>query len=297
MCVLRKLSPVVAVLALCGGAAQAEPVLHAVGIESQYADVMAQIGGQYVQVSAIETDPNTDPHEFEISPKVARALATADVVVENGLGYDAWAAPMLAASQAQVISAQRVLALPDATLNPHLWYNSKTMAVLAPVIAQAFAARDAAHAAYYQQNAKIFIASLKPWADAVAALRAQNTDAPVAVTEPVGDYLLQAAGLHIVTPFTLEASIMNGTDPAPQDVTAEEALLTQRKVKLFVYNQQVTDPLTQTFLGLAKQNNIPVVGVYETMPQGFTYQGWMLAETQALARAVQTGLSTETLGR
>ncbi|MDD2705427.1 MAG: zinc ABC transporter substrate-binding protein [Acidocella sp.] len=283
-------------LALCGGAVHAQPVLRAVGIESQYADVMAQIGGQYVQVSAIETDPNTDPHEFEISPKVARSLAKADVVVENGLGYDAWADPMLKTSGAQIINAQRVLALPDATPNPHLWYSPKTMAALAPVIAQAFAARDAAHAAYYQKNEKTFIASLKPWADAIAALKAKSAGTPVAVTEPVGDYLLQAAGLRIATPFTLEASIMNGTDPAPQDVTAEEDLLTQRKVKLFVYNQQVTDPLTQTFLGLAKQNHIPIVGVYETMPQGFTYQGWMLAETQALARAAQTGLSTETLG-
>jgi zinc/manganese transport system substrate-binding protein len=294
---LRKILGLGVALGLCASAAGAEPVLHAVGIESQYADVMAQIGGQYVQVSAIETDPNTDPHEFEISPKVARNLALADVVLVNGLGYDSWASPMLAAGHAQLISAQTILALPDATPNPHLWYSPKTMAALAPAIASAFAARDPAHAAYYQANAQHFIATLKPWQDELAELRAKYAGAPVAVTEPVGDYLLQAAGLQIKTPFTLEAALMNDTDPAPQDVAAEQNLLSQGQVKLFAYNQQVTDPLTQSFLALAHKAHIPVVGVYETMPQGFTYQGWMLAQTQALTRALQAGQSTETLGR
>jgi zinc/manganese transport system substrate-binding protein len=285
-----------AALVLCAGAAQAKPVLHAVGIENQYADVMSQIGGKYVQVSAIEVDPNTDPHEFEVSPKVARSLAMANVIVENGLGYDSWADSMPALKHAQIINVQHVLSLPDSTPNPHLWYDPKTMVAVAPVIAAAFAKHDPEHAAYYEENAKTFIASLKPWDDAIAALKTEYAGAPVAVTEPVADYLLQAAGLKIATPFTLEASIMNDTDPAPQDATAQQDLLKQRKVKLFAYNQQVTDPLTQTFLQLAKQNNIPVVGVYETMPQGYTYQTWMLAETQAIANALKTGQSTETLG-
>jgi zinc/manganese transport system substrate-binding protein len=89
---------------------------------------------------------------------------------------------------------------------------------------------------------------------------------------------------------------MNGTDPAPQDVTTQNALFTDHKVKIFVYNQQVTDPLTQSFLGLARQNGIPIVGVYETMPApGYHYASWMLAEIAALRKAVTAKGSTETL--
>jgi zinc/manganese transport system substrate-binding protein len=67
-------------------------------------------------------------------------------------------------------------------------------------------------------------------------------------------------------------------------------------VKVFVYNQQVTDPLTQSFLSLAKRRGVPVIGVYETMPTpGYTYQSWMLAEVVALGRAVTNAISTETL--
>jgi zinc/manganese transport system substrate-binding protein len=88
---------------------------------------------------------------------------------------------------------------------------------------------------------------------------------------------------------------MNGVDPAPQSIALQEQLLAGRRVKVLLYNQQVTDTLTQTFLSDAARHRVPVVGLYETMPAGYDYQGWMLAETQALARAVTAGVSTERL--
>ena len=73
----------------------------------------------------------------------------------------------------------------------------------------------------------------------------------------------------------------------------QNGLFTHHKVKAFVYNQQVTDSLTDSLLTLAHQNKIPVVGVYETMPTpGYDYQSWMLAEVEALRRAVADQVST-----
>lgn len=282
------------------GTAHAQPnAIQAIGVENEYADVISQIGGQYVQVTAIMTDPNTDPHSFEASPRIAAKIAAAGLVVENGLGYDDWADKMLAASPSaarKVINVQHLLNLPDSTPNPHLWYAPTTMPALAKALAADLSALQPAHAAYFQANAARFDASLKPWLAALAAFRTDFPDTPVAVTEPVGDYMLQAAGTAILTPFSLQAAIMNGTDPAPQDVTTQNSLFTGHKVKIFVYNQQVTDPLTQSFLGLARRNGIPIVGVYETMPApGYTYQSWMLAEVAALRKAVTDKASTETL--
>jgi len=72
--------------------------------------------------------------------------------------------------------------------------------------------------------------------------------------------------------------------------------LTSGAVKVFAYNQQVTDDLTTSFQEAAKQGKVPIVGVYETMPTpGFTYQSWMLAEVEALDKAVTSGISTEKL--
>jgi zinc/manganese transport system substrate-binding protein len=280
----------------CANAAAA-PVA-AIGVESEYADVIAQIGGTYVSVTAIVTDPNTDPHSFEVSPKVAARIAGADLVVENGLGYDDWADRMLAATPnpaRKLINVQQLRRLPDDTLNPHLWYDPATMPAVAIALADDLAALRPEDAAYFHANAKTFIASLQPWFAAIAAFKADFPATAVAVTEPVGDYLLQAVGADIATPFSLQAAIMNGTDPAPQDISAQNALFTGHGVKVFVYNQQVTDPLTDAFLAVARQNGIPVVGVYETMPTGYTYQSWMLAEVAALRKAIGANISTETL--
>src|SRR5579859_2482291 len=47
----------------------------AVGAENQYADVIQQVGGKYVQASAIMSNPATDPHTFEASASVGRLVS------------------------------------------------------------------------------------------------------------------------------------------------------------------------------------------------------------------------------
>ena len=296
-------------LALCGGMvlaghAGAAPIeagsIRAVGAESQYADVISQIGGRYVQVSAIMDNPNLDPHAFEVSPVVARRIARARLIVENGLGYDGWAAKMIAATPNRRRIVINVGALVDqrgkSPLNPHLWYDPRTMPRVAQAIGAALTRLDPAHAAYFAARVQVFDRSLRPWQEAIAAFKAKYHGVTVAVTEPVADDLLTAMGAHIATPWGLQAAIMNGTDPAPQDVATEDNVLRTHKVKIFVYNRQVTDPLTTSFLRQAARYHVPVVGVYEIMPHpGFDYQSWMLAETRAFTRAVAAGQSTRRL--
>jgi zinc/manganese transport system substrate-binding protein len=274
-------------------------VIVAVGAENEYANVIGQVGGKYVQASAIMSNPNTDPHTFEASASVARTVSEAQLVVQNGVGYDRWANTIENAAPnaaRKVIVVQDLLGLPDSTPNPHLWYKPGTMPAVANAIAADLAAIQPAHAAYFKANAAAFIASLKAWNNAIAAFQAKYPNTPVATTEPVADYLLQAAGADNLTPFAFQADIMNGTDPSAQDVAIERSLFTQHKVKVFLYNQQVTDTLTESFITLARQNGIPVVGVYETMPvPGFDYQSWMLTEVQDLTKAVAGHISTEHL--
>jgi zinc/manganese transport system substrate-binding protein len=271
-------------------------VVVAVGAENEYANVIGQIGGRYVKVTAIESNPNTDPHTFEASPSVAQEVSKAQLVVQNGIGYDTYMNKIEAAapsSTRRVIVVQNLLGLPDSTPNPHLWYRPSTMPAVAKAVAKDLSALDPGHASYFQANAKKFDASLQPWYNAIAQFKAAYPNTPVAVTEPVGDYMLQAAGTRILTPFTLQAEIMNGVDPSPQDVSMQNGFFTGHKVKVFVYNQQVTDSLTASFLSLAHKEGIPVVGVYETMPvPGYDYQSWMLAEVKALQKAVADKSST-----
>jgi zinc/manganese transport system substrate-binding protein len=273
--------------------------IQVIGAENEYANVIQQIGGKYVQVTAIMSNPNTDPHTFEASPAIAREISNASLIVQNGVGYDTWASDIekaVSASSRKIVDVQQLLGLPDSTPNPHLWYNPTTMPKVATAIANDLAAIQPAHASYFKANAAKFIQSLTAWTQAIAAFKAAHPGTPVATTEPVADYMLQAAGADNMTPWAFQADIMNGTDPSPQNVAAEKALFTQHKVKVFLYNQQVTDTLTDSFIDLAHANGVPVVGVYETMPTpGYDYQTWMTAEVNALDKAVTAKVSTEHL--
>jgi zinc/manganese transport system substrate-binding protein len=291
-----------------GGACSSGPGAHssnlpgaivAVGAENQYANVIAQIGGKYVTVTAILSNPNTDPHSFEASPSIARVVSTARLIVQNGADYDTFMNTIEAASpnsKRTVIDVQRTLGLPASTSNPHLWYSPRTMQTVAELIAKDLSAVDGTHSAYFENKLTQFDRSLAPWRRALAQFKASYPGTPVATTEPVADYMLEAAGTDDKTPLTLQADIMNGIDPAPEDITLEDGLLAGRKVKVLLYNEQVTDSITQSFLTLAKTQGIPVVAVYETMPTpGYDYQTWMLAEVRALDKAVSQKISTERL--
>ena len=273
-------------------------VVVAVGAESQYANVISQIGGRYVRVTAVENNPNSDPHSFEASASVSQAVGAAELIVQNGIGYDSYMNTIESGSPnpaRRVIDVAHLLGRPDSTPNPHLWYSPATMPAVARAIAGDLSKLRPAHQAYFQARLARFDASLRPWLSAIASFKAARGGTPVATTEPVAGYLLAALGTRDLTPFGLQADIMNGVDLPPQYVTLQDRLLQQHRVKVLVYNQQVVDSVTQAFLAAARSAGIPVVGVYETMPAGYSYQSWMLAEVHALQKAVTGKGSTEKL--
>jgi zinc/manganese transport system substrate-binding protein len=274
-------------------------VVEAVGAENQYASVLSQIGGRYVHVTSVVDNPNTDPHTFEASPQVASEVANAQLIVQNGLGYDTWITKMESATSApgrKVIVAQHVLGLPDTTPNPHLWYSPAAMPAVARVITADLSALRPARAGYFRANLAAFDHSLQPWLRAIARFRAEHPAITAATTEPVADYLLTAMGIRNLTPFSFQADIMNGVDPAPQDIALENSFFRQHRVRLFAYNEQVTSALTASVRQNAEAAGVPVVALYETMPvPGYTYQSWMLAEVNAIQRAATSKISTQRL--
>ncbi len=274
-------------------------VIEAVGAENQYANVISQIGGKYVAVTSVLDNPNIDPHNFEASPSVAAEVGRAELIVQNGVGYDGFMNSIESASpnaKRKVIIAQKVLGLSNDTSNPHLWYDPRTMPTVAQALARDFAALEPTHRNYFQARLKAFDVSLQPWFNAIAAFKSKYAGTAVAVTEPVGNYLLQAMGARVLTPFVFQADIMNGVDPAPEDITLENGFLTTHEAKVFCYNEQVVDSLTSSLKATAKAAGVPVVGIYETMPTpGYDYQTWMMAEVAAIQAAVVHQTSTEVL--
>jgi zinc/manganese transport system substrate-binding protein len=273
--------------------------LRAVGAENEYANVIAQIGGRFVSVVAVMSNPNTDPHSFEASTSDAQEIGSAQLVVQNGVGYDTFMQQLESSapsSSRRVIDVQKLLGLSSTTKNPHLWYEPKTMPAVAALIAQDLSSLAPKHAAYFAGRLKDFLASLQPVQSAIARFKARFAGAAVATTEPVADYLLAALGLDNVTPFRFQADVMNGVDPSPEDIAYQQGLLTSHRAKVFCFNAQVSSTVTVAMRSLAESSHVPVVAVYETMPTpGFDYQAWMLAEIAALTKALAKHISTKEL--
>lgn len=270
-----------------GPAAAQTAKLQVVAAENFYGDVIKQIGGANVSVTSILSNPDQDPHLFEASPKTARALQHANLVVYNGADYDPWMGKLLAASKnatrKTIVVADLVGKKPGD--NPHLWYDPATMPAAALAINAALGAADPSHKADYDANLAGFLASLKPIDAKVAALRAQYKGVPVTATEPVFGYMSDAIGLEMRN-LRFQLATMNDTEASATDIAAFENDLRKRQVKVLIYNSQAEEPMTKRMLKIAKDASVPTVSVTETQPAGKTFQQWMLAQLDALGAAL-----------
>jgi len=262
-----------------------------VAAENVYGDVAAQIGGPDVKVTSIISTPQQDPHAFEASAAAARALAGADIVIRNGAGYDPWIERLLAAGGAA--SRRGVIVVADLMHrkpgdNPHLWYDPKTMPMLAAKIADDLTARNPAHAELYRVRLKGFYDSLKPIEARIEALRAKYAGTPITATEPVFGDMARAIGLDMRN-MRFQLAVMNGTEPGAQDLAAMHDDLAGRRVKLLIYNSQVSAGLADRLRALAQHARIPTLGVSETEPPGKAYQQWIADTLDAVDKALAGG--------
>jgi zinc/manganese transport system substrate-binding protein len=274
-------------LAVSAQAQTARGTIGVVAAENFYGDVASQIGGAQVRVTSILSNPDEDPHLFEASPSVARAISAARIVVYSGIDYDPWMVKLLGAARS---GERRVVVVADlvgrkAGDNPHIWYDPATMVTCAKAVAAALDADDPAHAAAYDQRLARFEASIAPIQAKIAALHQRLAGTPVTATEPVFGYMFDALGMQVRN-LSFQMAVMNGTEPSASDVAGFETDLRTHAVKLLVYNAQASDPSAQRMERLAKASHVPIVGATETEPPGKTYQAWMLGELDEVARAL-----------
>ncbi len=276
----------VALLSIAKTALAAGPVAI-VAAENFYGDIAQQIGGADVAVKSILSNPDQDPHLFEVSPSVGRAVAAARIVVYNGIDYDPWMEKLLGAARGSGRTTIAVAGLTGHKTgdNPHVWYDQPTILAYAAALTEALAMTDPAHQAGYRQRLGEFQNSLGPIEAKIAAMKARLAGTPATATEPVFGYMFEALGMQVRNmPFQM--AVMNGTEPSASDIAAFENDLRTHAVKLLIYNSQASDPTAERMEKLARASHVAVVGATETEPAGKKYQAWILGELDAIDRAL-----------
>jgi zinc/manganese transport system substrate-binding protein len=269
-------------------------VIRVVAAENFWGSLVSQLGGNDTSVLSIVSDPNADPHEYEANTSDATAIANAQFVIVNGVGYDTWALNLIAAAST---TGQVVLNVGDlngvvvgggiVSGNPHMWYNpvfvNRTVAAMYSDLVE-IAPGDTAD---FQANYATLNVSLASLYGEAGVIKAKFAGTTVASTESIFVYLANYTGLNLISPPEFMQAVAEGNDPPADTVVTFQCQLESGKVSVLIYNEQTVTPLTSNMKTIAVENNVTVVGVTETIqPPGTSFEVWMNAQYLQLENAL-----------
>lgn len=274
------------IIAGCGQTKQTAKGIQVVSSLDFYGEAAQAVLGKHGQVTSIINSPSLDPHSYEPTTQDAKQVAQADVVIENGLGYDQWLSKVAASSnsdQQTMITVNKLMKRTDGA-NEHLWYDLETMPTLTKKLITRFSKLDPAHKADFQKNGQAYLKKLADLKTQLAGLKAQAKGQKVAVSEPVFDYALKEMGYQVANRHFAKA-IEDGTDPSPQDIDAMRQLIKKHQIAFLVVNKQEESRTIKEMHQLATKEKVPVVQVTETLPAKQTYLTWMQQQFDAVGKA------------
>ncbi len=260
-------------------------MIHVVAAENMYGNIAKQIGGDYVQMVNILNNPSQDPHLFSTTPSIAKDIATADIIVYNGADYDPWIIPLLNQQQKKIINIAELAKIPSGH-NPHLWYSPVIAPLFANKIKDLYVEIDVQHQKIFEENYQQFDQAYQKIFSKIAEIKKRFKNTPVIATESVFNEMVESCGL-IMRGKDFQMKMMNDIPPSISDVKSFENDLRQHQVRVLIYNEQVFNPLTKKMLDIAKEENIPIVGVTEMMPAHINFIDWILKELNDLQKALE----------
>jgi zinc/manganese transport system substrate-binding protein len=272
------------------GSGAADTIVSVAASINAWGSILSQLGGSHVHETSIITNPDTDPHDYEPTPGDGRVIAQSQLFVENGVGYDSWAAKSLAASPDSsrlVINVGDLVHIPDGG-NPHRWYSPTDVNAVADAITADLRKLDPADGSYFDAQRQAFgTAGLATYQRLIRQIQTTYAGTPVGASESIFAPLAKALKLNLITPPSFLKAISEGTDPSPSDLSTINAQISGKQIKLYVFNSQNATPDVAAQVKAARVAGIPVSTVTETLsPAGANFQQWQSAQLRALAAAL-----------
>jgi zinc/manganese transport system substrate-binding protein len=283
----------VALLAGCGSTATTAAGSGAVRVvadENFWGSIASQLAGSRATVQSIIVNPAQDPHSYEPTAADARTLATAQLVIVNGVGYDPWAPKLLAANPASgriVLTVGNLFGLKQGD-NPHRWYDPADVSAVARAITAELKKLDPKDGAYFDTQLASFQAKkLAQYHALIAQIRSRYAGVPVGASESIFALQAPALGLELITPYSFMKALSEGTEVSAQDTLTTERQITSHQIKVWIYNSQNATPEIQRLNALARAAHIPIATVTETLdPAGYSFEQWQVAQLQRIEQAL-----------
>lgn len=269
--------------------------IKVVAAENFYANVVTLIGGKHVKTNSIINNPDADPHLFTTSASTAIAIEDAQVIIYNGADYDPWMTQLLGTKsnndKVAIIDIGVLMNIKSGD-NPHLWYKPDTFPTLAKKLTVIFSQIEPEHTKTFELNYKKFNDDYQTIYSQIDDIKARFNGIPVTATEPVFNYMADALGLKMLGQ-KFQWTVMNDAEAPPRMLAKYQNLFKQNQVNVLFHNQQVHNNMTQNILSLAKTNNIPNVGVTESMPQNDNVITWLKSNLDNTEKALEQASKKE----
>jgi zinc/manganese transport system substrate-binding protein len=288
---LAALGAVVSLAVACGTpTSPGSGTINVVAAENFWGSIATQLAGSHATVRSIITNPQTDPHAYEPTASDARAIAGAAFVIENGAGYDPWAQKLIDAnpsSSRAVLDVGKLNGVAEGG-NPHMWYSPTFVRRVIDTVTAQLQKLDSADSTYFAiQHDNYLSIYLKQYDDLRAEIKQNYSGTPVGATESIFAYLATDLGLNLISPPGFLKAISEGTDPTAADKTIMDTQITNKQIKVLVFNSQNSTPDVQALVDKARAKGIPVASVTETLdPANLTFQVWQSNQLRALRDAL-----------
>lgn len=299
-----------------GSGATDDGRIQVVASTNVYGQIAAEIGGDLVDVTSIIDSAAQDPHSYEPSARDQLTVSRADLIIENGGGYDPFVDALIdsSGSDAPVITAVEYShdwpenaghdedETPSADgdghdhdhgdhghvegFNEHVWYDPHTIEHVAEAIAAELGELAPDDAATFTANAETFADGVHGLEESLASIEGSDAGAEVFATEPVPGYLVRAAGLVDVTPAAFSEAVEEGQDVPATTLLEASRLIEGGSVRVVITNTQTAGAETRQIVETAGSRGIPVIQFAETLPEGQTYLSWMQDNIAALQGAL-----------
>ena len=271
-----------------------------------WGSVAKAVGGDKVNVIVGVDDLSQDPHDYQATAIDKLNITKSAVMLVNGGGYDDCGMSLAesVSHKPVVINAVALSGLSPNTdnaadesagehqhdtqheiktahpqpsdhphvhgdFNEHVFFSLETAKKVAEAVNKQLAATSPANQAIYAKNTQHFIQqidALKVKAKQIGQQKAITAFA----TEPVTGYLLADMGIKDVTPKAYVVQSETDAGVSVKVLNDSKSLLSNKQVGLLVVNAQTEDATSKQLITLAKASTVPVVAVYETLPDGVT---------------------------
>jgi zinc/manganese transport system substrate-binding protein len=268
--------------------------LRVVAAENFWGSIAAQLAGRDADVTSIINNPDTDPHDYEPTAQDARTVASADLVIENGIGYDPWAHQLIAAdgkSSRGVLNVGQLLGIADGG-NPHQWYSQASVTRFIHQVTSDLETLDPSHRSDYERNERAYeTTALARYSSLITEIKRRYAGTPIGGSESIITPWAATLGLKMETPESFLDAIAEGNEPTASDKATADAQIREHQIKVFVFNSQNSTPDVQRLVDEARQEHIPVTEVTETLaPANVSFQDWQVRELEDLLGALAKGV-------